>query len=267
MGLNIVVCVKLTPAASNVSVGADGRVKTDGLAYGLNPFDEYAVEEALRIKDKNPGSTVTVLSVGPGKAEEAVRTALALGADEGALVADASFDGGDPGATAHLLSKAILKIAAAKGKVHLVLCGKQSSDSETGQVAPSLAAALDWPGVSSVKKIPAIDETKARVERAMEDGIDTLELDLPAVVSVIKEINEPRLPSLKGKMASKKAAVPKWGPAELQPEAAFVGAGAGTAFVKGSAPEPRSSGMRIEGKDAAEKAATLVKKLKELKFI
>lgn len=267
MALSIVVCVKQTPSSTSVAVDpATGAVKTDGLPFGINPFDEYAVEEALRIKEKVPGSTVSVLSVGPARAEETVRAALAVGADEGALLSDPAFEGGDSLATAYLLSLAVRKLAASK-PVSLVLCGKQTNDGESGQVGPALAAWLGWPGASSVRKIGSVSDSAVSVERLMEDGVDSLKLPLPCVLSTTKEINEPRLPSLKGKMAAKKAVIQVWKAADLGADAALVGRNSATSVVKTSPTPARKAGTVVEGADPQQKAAALVHKLKELKFL
>ncbi|MBI3548038.1 MAG: electron transfer flavoprotein subunit beta/FixA family protein [Elusimicrobia bacterium] len=259
--------MKQTPAGSVPVDAATGRPKLDAIQWGINPFDEYAVEEALRIKERVAGSHVSVVSVGPARAEEAIRAALSLGCDDGFLVSDAAFDGSDPNATGYLLSLAVKKTAEVKGPVHLVLCGKQTSDVGAGQVGLALGAWLDWPAAAFVRKIPTIDETKAVVDRMMEDGVDAIELQLPAVVSVVKEINEPRLPSLKGKMAAKKAPVAKWGIAELSADASGVGANSPTTELKTSAPPPRGAGIKVPGATPQEKAAFLVQKFKELKVI
>lgn len=267
--MHIVVCVKQTPASTNVPVDlATGKLKTEGLIWGINPFDEYAVEEALRLKERVTGSTISVISMGPDRAEEAVRSALALGCDNGYLLCDPAFEHSDPIATAYLLSLGVKKLGTTPaGAVQVVLCGKQTNDGESGSVGAALGAWLEWPASAFVKKIAEIDAAKAKVERTMEDGIDTLELPLPAVISVVKEINEPRLPSLKGKMAAKKAVITKWKAAELGADATIVGAGSGTEQVKTAPPPPRPAGVKIEGATPAEKAAKLVDKLKELKFI
>jgi len=262
--MHIVVCVKQTPAATNIPIDlATGKLKTEGLMYALNPFDEYAVEEALRLKERVPGSTISVLSMGPDRSEEAIRSALALGCDAGFLLVDPSFEHSDLVATAYILSLGVKKLP----KADLVLCGKQTNDGESGSVGGALGAWLDWPASAFVKKVAEIDAQKAKVERTMEDGIDTIELPLPAVISVVKEINEPRLPSLKGKMAAKKAVITKWSGADLGAEAALVGAGSGTVQVKTAPPPARPGGVKIEGATPTEKAAHLVEKLKELKFV
>lgn len=265
--MHIIVCVKSTPAATNVPIDSStGKLKTDGLAYGINPFDEYAIEEALRVKEKIAGSAVTVLSFGPAKAEDTIRAAIAMGCDEGCLVTDPAFEGSDPFAAAYLLHLAVKKLHQAK-PVGAIFCGKQTNDIEAGQVGPSIGAWLDWATVTSVRKITEISDAKAVVERMSEDGVDILELTMPAVISTTKEINEPRLPSLKGKMNSKKAAVAKWSAADLAADLSLVGANSPTHEVKAATPPPRGGGIKIDGATAEQKASALVDKLKQMKAI
>lgn len=267
MGLHIVVCVKSTPTSVNVGVDANGQPKTAGVPTAINPYDEYAVEEAVRLKERVAGSTATVLTVGADSAAEVLREAIARGCDAGVLVSGPEFEGGDSYATSLALSAAIKKLHAEK-PVHAVLFGKNTSDVGAGVVGTQTAAWLDWPSASAVKKIEAIDESSATVQRAMEDGTDTLKLALPACVSTVKEINEPRLPSLKGKMAAKKAAFPKWTSAELGLQAGQVGAaGAASVVAKASLPPARPAGVKVEGASAAEKAKKLVDILIERKLI
>ncbi len=267
MALHIVVCVKSTPSTVNVGVDAEGRPKTLGVPTGLNPFDEYAIEEAVRLKERVPGSTATALTVGSDAAADVLREGIARGMDGGALVSGAEFEGGDSFATSLALSAAIKKLHAEK-PVHLVLFGKNTSDAGAGVVGAQTAAWLDWASASAVKKIEEISEQSVTVARMMEDGVDTVKLQLPACLSTVKEINEPRLPSLKGKMASKKAVFPKWTAADLGLQADSVGAaGAGTAVVKAALPPTRPAGLKIEGASAAEKAKKLVDILIDRKLI
>ncbi|MFA5138963.1 MAG: electron transfer flavoprotein subunit beta/FixA family protein [Elusimicrobiota bacterium] len=269
MALHIVVCVKRTPASTSVAVdSATGKVRTEGLPHGMNPQDEYAVEEALRIKEKNAGSRVSVLSAGGPESDEVIRTALALGCDEGALLSAPAFTGSDTLGTSHILAKAVEKLGKEKAPVSLVLFGKQSNDGESGLTAGETAAWLGWPSVSFVRRLPAVTESEVTAERLMEDGIETLKLKLPAVVSVTKEINEPRLPSLRGKMAAKKAPVSKWGAAELGTDASVTGsAGAGIEWGRLSPVPSRPSGTLIPGETPEEKARNLADKLKEAKLL
>lgn len=268
MALHIVVCVKSTPSNVNVPVDpATHQPKTSGVPTAINPYDEYAVEEAIRLKERVAGSTATVLTVGPESAAEVLREAVARGCDGGVLVSGPEFEGGDGFATSFALAAAIKKLHAEK-PVSLVLFGKNTSDVGAGVVGAQTAAWLDWASATAVKKIDAIDGASATVSRAMEDGVDQLKLALPACVSTVKEINEPRLPSLKGKMAAKKAAFPKWGAAELGVQPAQVGAaGAASAVVKASLPPARPAGVKVEGATAAEKAKKLVDILVERKLI
>ncbi len=268
MALHIVVCVKSTPTSVNVPVdSATGQPKTAGLPTAINPYDEYAVEEAVRLKERVPGSTATVITVGPDSAADVLREAIARGCDAGIMVSGPEFDGGDSFATSLALSAAVKKLAAEK-PVHLVLFGKNTNDVGAGVVGVQTSAWLDWASATAVKKIEAIDETSATVHRAMEDGTDVLKLTLPACLGTVKELNEPRLPSLKGKMASKKAVFPKWSAADLGLTGAQVGAaGAPSVIAKASMPPARPAGVKVEGATSAEKAKKLVDILFERKLI
>ena len=267
MALHIVVCVKSTPSSVNVGVDASGQPKTAGVPTALNPFDEFAVEEAVRLKERVPGSTATALTVGPDAAADVLREAIARGVDAGVIVSGPEFEGGDSYATSLALSAALKKIHGEK-PVSLVLFGKNTSDIGAGVVGTQTAAWLDWASVSAVKKVDEITEQTATVTRMMEDGADTIKLTFPACVATVKEINEPRLPSLKGKMASKKAVFPKWTATDLGLQPAQVGAaGAGSIVVKASLPPTRPAGLKVEGATAAEKAKKLVDILVDRKLI
>ena len=268
MGLHIIVCIKSTPSSTNLGIdAATGLPKTAGVPVTINPFDEFALEEAVRLKERVPGSTATALTVGPDSAAEVLREAIARGIDSGVIVTGQEFEGGDSYATSLALSAAIKKIYAEK-PVHLVIFGKNTSDSGAGVVGTQTAAWLDWASASAIKKIEAVDEQSATVLRMMEDGVDTLKLALPACVSTVKEINEPRLPSLKGKMAAKKAVFAKWTSAELGLQAGQVGAsGSGTQVLKAALPPARPAGLSIEGASPSEKASKLVDILIERKLI
>ena len=241
MGMNIVVCVKSTPSSVNVPVdAATGQPKTAGTPTAINPYDEFAVEEAVRLKERIPGSTATVLTLGPDGAADVLREAIARGCDGGVHVSGPEFDGGDSYSTSLALCAALKKLHAEK-PLSLVLFGKNTNDGCSGVVGAETAAWLDWPEVSSVKKIEAVDESSVTVHRAMEDGTDVLKLSLPACLATVKEINEPRLPSLKGKMAAK--------------------------IVKAAGQPPRPAGLTVAGASAAEKAKKLVDILFERKLI
>lgn len=266
--MKILVCVKHTPSAAAVPIdGATGRPKLDGLQFGINPFDEYAVEEGIRLKERVPGSTVTALTLGPEAADAVLRDAISRGCDGGVLVTGPELEGGDSGTTSRALAAAIRKLSEGKPAA-IALFGKNTNDEGAGMVGGQTAAWLDWPGVLAVKKIEAVDESSATVWRALEDGTEVLKVGLPAAVSTVKEINEPRLASLKGKMAAKKAVIPKWTAADLGLKPEEVGAaGAGARVARSTTPPPRPAGLRIEGASAAEKARKLVDTLIERKLI
>lgn len=267
MALNIVVCVKNTPNSPVPVDPATGKVKREGAALSMSPYDEFAVEEAVRLKERVPGSTATALTLGPESSDAVLRDAISRGCDAGVLVTGPEFEGGDSSGTARALAAAVRKLASEK-PVHLVLFGKNTNDGNSGTVGAQTAAWLDWPSVLAVKKIDSIDDVSAVVWRTMEDGVEVLKVALPAALGTVKEINEPRLASLKGKMSAKKAAVPKWGAADLGLEASQVGAaGAFAPVLKSSSPPPRPEGMRVEGATAAEKARKLVDILVERKLI
>lgn len=261
--MNIVVIIKQVPEIELVRV--DGAAGTVSLPSGpgiVNPFDEYAIEEGLRIKEKN-GGKVTALTVGTERAHSALRQALSVGVDEAILVSDNAFTGSDPQAIATILAAAIKKI----GEVHLVLAGKQAVDDDSAQVPAAVAAALDWPQILFVKKSETVSDTKAVFLRTTEEGHDTVATSLPAVVSVVKEINEPRLPSLKGKMAAKKAPITIWSAADIGVDAGAVGAGSPTKTIKAAAPPPPQKGEIIQGETPEEIADNLIKKLRENQII
>lgn len=268
MPLHIVVCVKNTPTTVNVGIdAATGKIKSQGLVYAMNPFDEYAVEEAIRLKERVAGSTATALTLGPDSSESVVRDAISRGCDAGILVCAPEIDSNNPYGTSFALAQAIKKLSAEK-KVDLVIFGKNTNDGNSGVVGAEVSAWLDWPGLGSIKKIDQIDEKSATVSRMMEDGVEVLKVALPACLSTTKEINEPRLPSLKGKMASKKAAVPKWTLADLGIKPEDAATTLQTSVVsKSSLPPSRPAGLKIEGATSAEKAVKLVDVLIERKLI
>lgn len=268
--MHIVVCIKQTPATSNVQIDPKtGTLKREGMAAAINPFDEYGIEEAVRIKERVPGSTVSVITMGPPQAEEALRDAIARGCDQAFHLCDRAFAGADTWATSYTIHMGIKNIEKTTGKkVDIVICGKQTNDGDTGHVGPGIAAWLDVPNVAYIKKVDEIKDGIIRVCRMMEDGTDTLEMSLPAVIAVIKEINEPRVPSLKGKMAAKKAVIPKWNADDIGADKTKIGLGGSPTVVEKSfTPSPRTGGVLIEGKTSEEKAKNLVAKLLEMKLL
>jgi len=261
--MNIVVCIKQVPDTGDVRI--DPETKTlirEGVESVINPFDCYALEEGVRLKERF-GGTVTVISMGPPQAEKALREAVSLGADKAILVSDRAFAGSDTLATSYALATAIKKI----GEIDLIICGKQAIDGDTAQVGPGIAVHLDMPQITFVRKIEEIADGKIRAERMTEEGYDIVEAELPAVLSVVKEINEPRIASLKGKMTAKKAEIPTWTAEEVGADTERLGLdGSATMVIEVFAPPAREGGKLLEG-EPQETAAELVRELKELQAI
>jgi electron transfer flavoprotein beta subunit len=257
--MNIVVLVKQVPEIALIKVdeSANKVVLPQGPGV-LNPFDEYAVEEGLRWKEKTGGKCL-VMSVGTERTEAALRDCLALGADDAYLLSDEKFADSDPQAIAKILAAGLRKL----GDYDLILAGKQAVDSDSAQVPGAVAAHLDLPQAMFVKKIETIENGKAVVHRTTEEGYDVVELTLPAVISVVKEINEPRLPSLKGKMAAKKKTITKWSADDLGLDGSGIGADSGTKAIQVSPPPPRPKGEIIAGETPEEIADKLFAKLRE----
>ncbi|MFC1809055.1 electron transfer flavoprotein subunit beta/FixA family protein [Candidatus Omnitrophota bacterium] len=258
--MNIVVCIKQVPDTTDVKINPEtNTLVRDGVASIINPFDMYAIEEALRIKEK-VGGKVIAITMGPPQAESALREAISLGVDEVILLSDRAFAGSDTWATSYALAQGIKKL----GKVDLILCGKQAIDGDTAQVGPGIAVQLDIPQVMFVKHTREISESKIVVERMTEEGGEVIESSLPVMISVVKEINIPRLPSLKGKMRSKKAEIIKWTSADLDVEEDCIGLnGSPTVVNKIFTPPRRSSGVIFEG-EPQETVAKLYEALKPI---
>ena len=257
--MDIVVLVKQVPEIALIKVdeSANEVVLPQGPGT-LNPLDEYAVEESLQLRERLGGKCV-VMSVGTVRTESALRDCLALGVDEAYLLSDEIFADSDPQAIGKILTAGVKKL----GTYDLILAGKQAIDSDSAQVPGAVAANLDLPQALFVKKIETIDSNKATVYRTTEEGYDIVELTLPAMISVVKEINEPRLPSLKGKMAARKKPITKWSASDLGLDAAGIGANSGTKTVKVSPPPPRPKGETISGETPEEVADKLFNKLRE----
>ncbi|MDR3253500.1 MAG: electron transfer flavoprotein subunit beta/FixA family protein [Endomicrobium sp.] len=261
--MNIIVCIKQVPNTTNVQIDYEtGRLKREGVESVINPFDEYAIEEGVRIKERT-GGKVTVITMGPPQAESILREAISKGADEAVLVSDRAFGGADTLATAYTLSLAIKSI----GNYHIIICGKQASDGDTGQVGPGIAEMLSIPHISYVKKIESIDDKLIKVERMMEDGYDLIESPIPVLLTVVKEINVPRIASLKGKLTAKKAVIKVLDAKTIDANATKIGLnGSPTHVMKIFVPPKRTGGEKFNG-EAQEVAVSLVKKLADIGII
>ncbi len=256
--MNIVVCLKQVPGTTEVKI--DPQTNTlirQGIENIINPFDTYAIEESVRIKERD-GGKVTVITMGPSQAEAALREAISLGADEAVLLSDRAFAGADTWATAYTLSLAMKKL----DKYDLIICGRQTIDGDTGQVGPELAEMLDIPFVAYVSQIEEIRDGYLRLRRMVEEGHEVIETTLPAVITVAKEINVPRLPSLRGIMKSKSAVIPTWGIQELGVDQSMVGlSGSSTQVIKVFFPQRVQQAEMLEG-PLEKQIDTLIDRLK-----
>jgi len=261
--MNIVVCLKQVPGTTQVKI--DPQTNTlvrQGIKNIVNPFDTYALEEGARIKERY-GGKVTAISMGPPQAEEVLREALSTGADQAILLSDSAFAGSDTLATSYTLARAINKIR----EYDLVICGRQTIDGDTAQVGPELAEMLEIPFVAYVSQIAEIDNGYMRVQRMVEDGHEVIETPLPAVITVVKEINVPRLPSLRGLAKAKSAVIPAWTAKELGVDKNMVGlSGSATRVIKIFFPQRVYRGEILQG-SLENQAESLINKLREAKLI
>lgn len=259
--MHVVVCIKQVPDTKNVRI--DPKTNTlvrQGVESITNPFDLYALEAALQLKD-SLGASTTVITMGPPQAEESLREALSLGIDDAVLLSDRAFAGADTWATSRTLAEAIRKL----GPVDLVVCGKQAIDGDTAQVGPEVATVLDVPCITYARKIEVEKGNGSmRIERATDTGYEIVRVKLPAVVTVIREIGEPRIPGLRHKIRSRKQEIPVWGAKDLGLEPEEVGLqGSFTQVVKVFSPPPRGERKVLTG-GVEEMARELVKILKSM---
>jgi electron transfer flavoprotein beta subunit len=263
--VKIAVCVKQVPEATDVKI--DPKTNTlirEGVASVTNVFDEFAVEEALLTKEKY-GGEVHVITMGPPQAIEVLKNALAVGADKVYLVSDRAFAGADTLATAYTLAKTIEMI----GGVDLVICGKQAIDGDTAQVGPGVATRLGIPQLTYVSKVREIDLAKKKivVERMLENGKEVVQSTLPALITVVKDINEPRLPSLLGIKKAAKVQIPTLTAKDIPVDENRIGLkGSPTWVTKIFSPEARGGGEILKG-ELSEVVPLLVNKLMDSKFI
>ncbi|HOT25301.1 MAG TPA: electron transfer flavoprotein subunit beta/FixA family protein [Anaerolineaceae bacterium] len=251
MSMEIVVCVKQVPASTRVKLNATtNTIIREGIEMMLNPFDAYALEEALRVK-AGAGGRVTVISMGIPSAAELLRYALALGADRAVLLSDKRFAGADTLATAYSLAAAVRKL----GACDLILCGRQAVDGDTAQVGPSLAQKLGIPHLTAVSRLELSSQRRVLCEKMTDEGYQEIELGLPALLTVVKEINTPRFPNLEDYLRTLDAAVEIWSADDLEVDHARIGYdGSATWVMSTTATERRKNGKEILGppQEAAE---------------
>ena len=261
--MNILVCLKQVPDTTQVQIDSEtNTLIREGIKNIVNPFDTYALEEGIRLKEQY-GGKVTAISMGPPQAEEVLREAISTGADEAVLLSDSAFSGADTLATAYTLAQAVNKIA----EYDLIICGRQTIDGDTAQVGPELAEMLDIPVVTYVSRVEEIDSGQMRVQRMVEDGYETIETTLPALITVVKEINTPRLPSLRGLARAKSAAIPVWNAAGIGADQNMVGRnGSATWVTRIFFPQTGRQGEILEG-SPEDQTEALINRLRDGKLI
>ncbi|MCJ7809595.1 MAG: electron transfer flavoprotein subunit beta/FixA family protein [Desulfobulbaceae bacterium] len=263
--MNIIVLVKQVPDTTDVKLDPKtGNLIREGIDSIINPDDRHALEAAILLKEST-GGKVTVLSMGPPQAIDAVSEALGMGADKGVLLSDRAFAGADTWATSTTLGKALQKI----GDYDLILCGRQAIDGDTAQIGPQVAEFLGIPQVSYVCGIEEVGERSMVVKRRLEDGYERLECSLPALLTVIGEMNAPRYATVGGLISAcrEKAPIKVWNAADIGMQVSEVGLeGSLTHVIKTFSPKFQRQGETLEG-DTATKVSSLMGKLKENRLL
>ncbi len=263
--MRIGVLVKQVPATDKVRMDEKtGTMVRSEMEAELNPLDMYAIEEAVRIKERMKDVHVTAITMGPPAAGDAIKDAISIGCDDGYLLTDRRFAGADTWATAYTLSMAIKAI----GGFDLILCGERATDGETGQVGPSVGAQMEIPILTYVSKIVELTNDHVRVQRAVEGGHETVEVDLPALVSVVKEINEPRIPNLSGKLKAKSFEVKILDAVGIKADQLKIGLGGSpTRVVNVFYPKITRNGKIVRSKDPQVTVKELIEFLRSKEII
>lgn len=263
--MNIIVCLKQVPDTNEVKIDpVKGTLIREGVPSIINPDDRNALEEALRIKDEHKDTKVTVLSMGPPQADVALVEAIAMGADEGILLSDRAFAGSDTWATSTAITAGIKKI----GDYDIIFCGRQAIDGDTAQVGPQIAEHLDIPQITYVEELK-IHGQKVRTKRALEDGHFVIESEMPVLITAIKELNEPRYPSIRGIYdAYKGDKIKVWSAEYVEADKNNIGLdGSPTQVNKSFTPPGRGGESEMLEGSSKEQARQLIVRLKEEKFI
>jgi electron transfer flavoprotein beta subunit len=244
--VKIIVPIKQVPESSNVKMDPEtGTVIRAGVETVVNPLDLYALEAALRLKEQY-GGTVSVLSMGPPQAVKALKEAVAMGCDEAVLVSDRKFGGSDTHATSYTLAQAIRGL----GAFDIIIAGERATDGDTAQVGPGIAAWLDLPLATYVAKIGAFEQGRLHLERLVEEGYQLLSLPLPCLLTVVKAVAGPRLPTLRGKIRSMDLRIPVYTAGDMPLREEYLGlAGSPTKVVKINSPRLTRGGRTVRVQD------------------
>ncbi|QJW45248.1 electron transfer flavoprotein subunit beta/FixA family protein [bacterium BFN5] len=261
--MEILVCVKQVPDTTEVKIDpVTNTLIRQGVPSIVNPFDKNAVEAAIQLKEKH-GGKVTVISMGPHQAKDALKECLAMGADTAALISDRAFGGSDTLATSYTLAAGIRKL----GKFDVILCGKQAIDGDTAQVGPEIAEYLDIAQITYVAKVE-VDGDTVRVEREHEEGYEVIETKVPVLLTVVKSINEPRLPTVKGTMRANRTEIPEITVNDVDVDPERLGLkGSPTQVRRIFTPQQRKQGEIIQADSARASVTALIQKLSEAKIV
>ncbi|HSB52684.1 MAG TPA: electron transfer flavoprotein subunit beta/FixA family protein [Dissulfurispiraceae bacterium] len=260
--MHIIVCIKQVPDTAEVRINPEtNTLIREGVPSIINPYDLHALEAGLQIRERT-GGKVTAITMGPPQAEEALREAISMGVDDVRLISDRAFAGSDTWATGYTLCKAIEKLG-----FDIILCGKQAIDGDTAQVGPEVAELLNIPHIAYVRKIEDVSDKEIRVQRLMDDGYDVVLCPLPVLLTVVKELNVPRLPSLRGKMAAKKAVITRIDVTSLDAEDEHIGLkGSPTQVRNIFAPQAKTDRMILTG-TVEDQVDALIEQLRRLKCV
>lgn len=257
--MNSIVCLKEVPDTETRIVVREGKVVEEGIQYVVNPYDEFALEEALKWQEEY-GGKVTLVTLGPERARESILKGLAMGADEVYHLSDEAFLGGDAYTTAKALAAAIAKV----GEYDVIFCGKQAVDEDNHAVGVMLAELLNLPHVAVVSSLEIAEGAQsAKAERDIEGGKEVVETSLPAVITTQKGLNEPRYPSFRGIRQARSKPFIQWSVADIGLEAGDVGAAGARLEVVEVLPPPERPPGRIIGGEPPEAAKEVVRLLRE----
>lgn len=263
--MKIVVCVKQVPDTSDIKWTENNTMVREGVESIMNPFDEYAVETAIRVKEANPDATITVVSMGPPQAKDVLKRAIAMGADDAVLVTDRKFAGADTQATSRTLAAAIKNKV---GEFDLIICGQFAIDGDTAQTGPSIAEHLGLPQLTYVKEVLGVEGSTLTAKREVEEGIQKMEMQLPGLICMVKCDYEPRMPAIKGVMKANRTQIPEFGMEDLGLDPSQVGIkGSPTWVSKAFRPPVREAGEVIQEADPKEAVKILLSKLQETKVL
>ncbi|AFQ45394.1 electron transfer flavoprotein subunit beta/FixA family protein [Desulfosporosinus meridiei] len=262
--MQILVCIKQVPGTSKIDVDpVTGVLKRDGVDSKMNPYDLYAIETALRLKEQQ-GGTIKVITMGPPQAKEVIKEAFMMGVDAGVLVSDRKFAGADVLATSYAISQGVRQL----GNLDLILCGKQTTDGDTAQVGPEMAEYLGIPHIANVLRIIEVKETSILVEMDMANTVEMAEIQFPCLLTVEKDIFQPRLPSYKKKLSTKDREIKTitFNDLEDKNEKRYGLSGSPTQVERIFPPSVNTDRETWTG-TASELSSQIADKLKQLKFI